>query len=141
LELGSRIGADNVINSREEDPVAAVKRITGNCGADMVIEASGAQEAPQQCVQMVRRAGRLLFVAFYAQQVTFDLSAAVQNDVTLFTSRGEGGANVRRALSLTAQGKIRGRDLVTHHFPLEEINTGFRVLREREGHPIKLVFV
>jgi len=46
-----------------------------------------------------------------------------------------------RALSLAAQGKIRGRDLVTHHFPLDQINEGFRVVRERDGDPIKVVFV
>jgi L-iditol 2-dehydrogenase len=141
LELGRRLGADVVINARDEDPVAAVKRLVGRAGADVVIEASGAPAAPQQCVEMVRRAGRLLFLAFYSDRVTFDLSAAIQNDVTLFTSRGEGGANVKRALSLAAQGKIRGRDLVTHHFPLDQINEGFRVVREREGDPIKVVFV
>jgi len=141
LELGQRLGADHIINAREEDAVAAVKRLVGRHGADVVIESSGALEAPQMAVEMVRRAGRLLFLAFYKQPVTFDLSAAIQNDVTLFTSRGEGGANVKRALSLAAQGKIRGRDLVTHHFPLEQINDGFRVVREREGDPIKVVFV
>ncbi|MBV9542893.1 MAG: alcohol dehydrogenase catalytic domain-containing protein [Chloroflexi bacterium] len=141
LQLGARLGADATVNARQEDPVAAVKRLVGRNGADMVIESSGALDAPQQCVQMVRRAGRLLFLAFYREKVTFDLSLAIQNDVTLFTSRGEGGGNVKRALALAAEGKIRGRDLVTHHFPLEEINEGFRVVREREGDPIKVVFV
>lgn len=141
LQLGTQLGADVVINSRDEDPVAAVKRVVGRTGADMVIESSGALEAPQQAVHMVRRAGRLLFLAFYPDNVTFDLGLAVQNDVTLFTSRGEGGGNVKRALSLAAQGKIRGRDLVTHHFPLDQINEGMRVVRERDGDPIKLVFV
>jgi L-iditol 2-dehydrogenase len=141
LELGRRLGADAVINARDEDPVAAVKRLVGRAGADVVIEASGAPQAPQYCVEMVRRAGRLLFLAFYKERITFDLSLAIQNDVTLFTSRGEGGANVKRALSLAAQGKIRGRELVTHHFPLDQINEGFRVVRERDGDPIKVVFV
>jgi L-iditol 2-dehydrogenase len=141
LDLGRRLGADVTINAREEDPVAAVKRVVGSHGADMVIESSGGADGPQMCVEMVRRAGRLLFLAFYKERVTFDLSSAIQNDVTLYTSRGEGGGNVKRALSLAAQGKIRGRDLVTHHFPLEQINEGFRVIREREGDPIKVVFV
>lgn len=141
LQLGQRLGADHVINARQEDSVAAVKRLVGKHGADMVIESSGAADAPQQAVEMVRRAGRLLFLAFYKDKVTFDLSSAIQNDVTLYTSRGEGGGNVKRALALAAQGKIRGRDLVTHHFPLDQINEGFRVIREREGDPIKVVFV
>jgi L-iditol 2-dehydrogenase len=36
---------------------------------------------------------------------------------------------------------VRGGELVTHRFPLEQIQEGFRVLREREGDPIKVVFV
>jgi len=90
---------------------------------------------------MVRRGGKVLVVAFYKQPVTLDLGRAVREDVTLYGTRGEGGNNVRRALSLVAQGKVRGRDLVTHRFPLDEIQEGFRVVREREGDPIKLVFI
>jgi L-iditol 2-dehydrogenase len=143
LDLGRRLGADLVFSVRDSnvDAVEFVRRCTDNLGVDLVIEASGALEAPQECVQMVKRGGRILFLAFYPQQVTFDLTAAIRDDVTLFTSRGEGGGSVKRALSLAAQGKLRGRDLVTHRFPLEQIQEGFRVLTAREGDPIKVVFV
>lgn len=141
LELGARLGADVTVNVREQDPVEVVRAVTRGRGADLVIEASGALDAPQQCVEMVKRGGKVLFLAFYKQPVTFDLSSAIRDDVTLYTTRGEGGGNVKRALSLAAQGKLRGRDLVTHRFPLDEIQEGFRVLREREGDPIKVVFI
>jgi L-iditol 2-dehydrogenase len=141
LEVGLRLGADCTVDVNVEDPVATVRRITGGLGADVVIEASGAPGAPQQSVEMVKRGGKILFLAFYPAPVTFDLSSAIRDDVTLYTTRGEGASAVRRALSLAAQGKIHGRDLVTHQFPLEQIQEGFRVLREREGEPIKVVFV
>jgi L-iditol 2-dehydrogenase len=141
LDLGARLGADCVVNVKAEDPVDAVKRCIGAEGADVVIEASGALGAPQQAIQLVKRGGKILFLAFYPTPVTFDLSSAIRDDVTLYTTRGEGAGAVKRALSLAAQGKIRGRDLVTHHFPLEQIREGFRVLAEREGDPIKVVFV
>ena len=141
LEYGTRMGADAVVNARRDDPVAAVRALTGGLGADLVIEASGAMEAPQQCVEMVKTGGKILLLAFYKDKVTFDLSRAVRQDVTLFSTRGEGGGNVRRALSLARQGKLHGAQLVTHRFPLDEIQEGFRVVREREGDPIKVVFV
>jgi L-iditol 2-dehydrogenase len=139
--MGARLGADAVIDVTSQDGVDEVRRITGGLGADLVIEASGAVSAPQQAVELVKRGGKILFLAFYPSPVTFDLSAAIRDDVTLYTTRGEGAGAVRRALSLAAQGKIRGRELVTHHLPLEQIEEGFRILREREGEPIKLVFV
>ena len=141
LQLGKRLGADATINAREQDPVAEVKRLTDGLGADLVVESSGAPDAPQQCVEMVKRGGKILVLAFYPERVNLDLSAVVREDVTIYTSRGEGGNSVRRAISLAAQGKLRGRELVTHHFPLDQIAEGFRVVREREGDPIKVVFV
>ncbi|MBV9324908.1 MAG: alcohol dehydrogenase catalytic domain-containing protein [Chloroflexi bacterium] len=141
LELGQRLGADCTIDVRSEDPVVAVRRITHGLGADVVIEASGAMSAPQQAVEMVKRGGKILFLGFYPAPVTFDLSAAIRDDVTLYTTRGEGAGAVRRALSLAAQGRIRGRELVTHRFGLEQIQEAFRVVREREGDPIKVVIV
>ena len=141
LDLGLRLGADVVLNAREQDVAADVKRATEGLGVDLVIEASGGTDAPQLCVELVKRGGKILFLAFYPERVTFDLSSAIRDDVTLYTSRGEGSLAVKRALSLAGQGKLRGRDLVTHHFPLEQIQEGFRVLRERDGDPIKVVFV
>ena len=141
LAYGTRFGADAVVNARDEDPVAAVKRLTGGLGADLVIEASGGMDTPQQCVEMVKRGGKLLFLAFYKGPVTFDLSRAIREDVTLYTTRGEGNGSVRRALAMAKQGLVRGGDLVTHRFKLDDIQEGFRMVREREGDPIKAVFV
>lgn len=141
LELGKRLGADHVVNAREADPVAAVSDLTAGRGADMTIECSGAASAPQLCAEVTKRGGKILVVAFYPDRVTFDLSAVVRKDITIFTSRGEGGNNVKRAVALAAQGKIRGAELVTHRFGLEEIATAFRVVRERDGDPIKVVVV
>jgi L-iditol 2-dehydrogenase len=141
LELGLRLGVDHVVNALDEDPVSRVRKVTGEHGADVVVEASGAAVAPQQTVEMVKRGGKILFLAFYPEPVTFDLSRAIRDDVTLYTTRGEGAGAVKRALSLAAQGKIRGRDLVTHRLPLEQIQEGFRILREREGDPIKVVII
>jgi L-iditol 2-dehydrogenase len=141
LELARRLGLEFTINVNEQDAVAEVKRLTEGLGVDLVIESSGAMSAPQQCVELVKRGGRVLFLAFYKEPVTFDLSRAIREDVTLFTSRGEGARSVKRALALMKQGTLRGRDLVTHYFPLEQIAEGFRVLSEREGDPMKIVFV
>ena len=49
--------------------------------------------------------------------------------------------NVKRAVSLAAQGRMRGSNLVTHEFPLENIAEAFRVMRERIDDPIKIVII
>ena len=141
LDWGCRLGADALVNVREENPTEAILRLTNGQGVDLAIETSGSLDAPQQCVEATRRGGKILILAFYSQPVTFDLSKMVREDVTMFTSRGEGGGNVKRALSLVAQGKMKAGELVTHHLPLDDIQAGFEMLKERRGDPMKVVFV
>lgn len=141
LEMGRRLGADHLINAREQDPVAVIQELTGGAGVDLAIESSGAVDTPQQCVQVTKRGGKILILAYYPQPITMDLSSVVRNDITIHTTRGEGGNNVRRAVSLAAQGRLRGAELVTHEFPLEEIAEAYRVLEERLDDPIKIVLV
>jgi L-iditol 2-dehydrogenase len=141
LEIGRRLGVDVVINSTETDPVAAVLQHTGGEGADLVIEASGSNAALEQCLASVKRGGKALVVAFYPDKVTFDLSDVVRKGVSIYTSRGEGGNVVRRALSLAAQGRLKAGELVTHRFSLDEIQDCFRVVAQRTGDPLKAVIV
>lgn len=139
LEAATRLGADHVVNAREADAVEAIRDITGGEGVDLAIECSGAPPAVQQCVDVVRRGGRILVVAFYPGPVELDMSTVVRKDVTVHTTRGEGGNNVKRAVSLARNGRLRGAELVTHRFGLEDIGEAFRVLRERDGDPLKIV--
>ena len=141
LGLGRRLGADHVINARETDPVRAVLDLTAGLGADMSIEYSGGVEVPQQCAEITKRGGRIVIVAFYPGRITLDLSAVVRKDISIHTSRGEGRNNVKRAVALAAQGKLRGAEMVTHRFPLEDIATAFGVVRDRAGDPVKVVIV
>jgi L-iditol 2-dehydrogenase len=141
LEMGRELGADYTINVREQDAAVAILALTNGKGVDLSIECSGAAEAPQQCVDVTKRGGKILFVAFYNEPIRLDLNAVVRNDVNMYTSRGEGGHNVKRAIALATAGKLQGKSLVTHRFPLQDICQGLRVLQERIGEPLKVVFV
>jgi 2-desacetyl-2-hydroxyethyl bacteriochlorophyllide A dehydrogenase len=140
LAVAARVGADHVINSREVDPVQRVLELTGGRGADLVIETSGNPSTPDLALRLVRRGGSLLFLAFYDNPVSFDIGRANREEVRLVTSRGEGRTAVGRVLQLAASRAIRVADLVTHRYPLENIQEGFEALRAKAGDPIKVVF-
>lgn len=141
LKVGRRLGADETIDARQTDPVDRIMELTGGKGVDLAIEASGALDAPQQCASVTKRGGKMLVLAFYPGPVTLDLSAIVRGDITIFTSRGEGGNNVKRAVSLARRGRLRCAELVTHEFPLEQITDALHVMRERIGDPLKVVVI
>lgn len=139
LERARELGIDFLVNACHDNPVEVVERLTECAGVDLAIDASGDAEVPGQCLQVTKRGGRMLFLAFYPSPVNLDMSAAVRSDITVHTSRGEGGGVLRRAVALAAAGGWDGGRLVTHRFPLAEISEALRTLRDRVGDPFKVV--
>lgn len=139
LNLGKQFGADHVINVRNEDAVKKVLELTGGAGVDLAIDAAGGPGTLDDCIRMSKKGKEVLILTFYEGKVTADVSAAVRTDVNLNTVRGEGGHNLSRAVSLTRQGKLQLRPLITHRFPLDQIQEAFHTFRERVGDAIKVV--
>ena len=139
LRLGRELGADLLVNSRTQDPVAAVLEATDGKGADLVIDCAGAPETFDQSLRMARPAGKVLLVGLYHGPVTGDVTRAIMNNLTISTTRGEGGTSVGRALALLAAGRIQAKPLVTHTFPLAEIHRAFEVFEKGIGDPVKVV--
>jgi L-iditol 2-dehydrogenase len=139
LELGRKLGADHVINARRENPVAAVKRITGGRGVHFVVECSGAPEALNEAAQMVNRGGRICLAAFPQDPVPVDLAYLVRNNIYVFGIRGEGQSATRRAMALMKQKRFDARLIHTHTFPLAQLPTALKYARERIEDAIKVV--
>ncbi|NLX44971.1 MAG: alcohol dehydrogenase catalytic domain-containing protein [Treponema sp.] len=139
LNLGKKLGADVVINLNKEDPIAAVKRETGGYGADLVLLTAGNSASLQQAIRIVRKGGDIVLVAHFEDTVSADLGICVQNSNNLYTVRGEGKRCVHRALELMRMGKIQAKDLLTHSYPLDQIQEAFRVFMAREGGAIRIV--
>ncbi len=139
LELGKKLGADYIINVKKENLNDRVKELTDGLGADLVLEAAGGKESLQQALENVRKGGRIVILAFYKDKVCADISLAVKFGVNIYTVRGEGNMSVGRALSLMSQGRITGKPLLTHYFPLDKLHEAFKTFVERTDGAMKVV--
>ncbi len=139
LEMGARLGADEVVNLNREDPVAAVRRITGGKGVQYVLECSGAPNALNEAARMVNRGGRICLAAFPGDPVPVDLAYIVRNNIYVFGIRGEGKSATHRAAALMAQKRFDATIIHTHTFPLTEVPTAIRYASQRIEDAIKVV--
>ncbi len=139
LQMGETLGADRIIDIHQEDPVRVIREETKGIGADLVIESSGAAQAPQTAIDMAKRMGKILLLGFPEEPVQTDFSALGKDNKSIHTVRGEGWANCGRAVSLLASGKVNLKSLVTHSFSLADISEAFKTFRERIGGAIKVV--
>ena len=139
LSKGAETGADRVINVNEEDPLAVVMKETGGIGADLVIESSGAKDAPMMSIKMAKPMGKILLLGFPHEPVLVDLEDLLMKNKSIHAVRGEGWSNVARAVSLLGSRKVSLKPYVTHSFPLKDITTAFKTFVERIGGAVKVI--
>ena len=139
LKIGLELGADHVVNARNEDPVAAVRKLNGGRGVDYVIECSGAPEAVNEAARMVNRGGRICLAAFPGKPAEVDIAYIVRNNIYVYGIRGEGKSATHRAEAFMAQKRFDATKVHTHTFALEDLPTALRYARERIEDAIKVV--
>ena len=73
LEWAEEFGATHTVNSSDEDPVHAIKGLTGGNGVDVAIEAIGLPEVYQQAFKARDLAGTVVLVGVPAPDMTLEL--------------------------------------------------------------------
>ncbi|WP_026532012.1 S-(hydroxymethyl)mycothiol dehydrogenase [Arthrobacter sp. H41] len=72
-ELAKGLGATHAVNSKEEDPVEAIRALTGGNGADVVIDAVGRPETYRQAFYARDLAGTVVLVGVPTPDMTIEL--------------------------------------------------------------------
>ncbi|MFO7959830.1 MAG: zinc-binding alcohol dehydrogenase [Nitriliruptoraceae bacterium] len=152
-----RLGADDALDPGAEAVGAGVKRRLGgqgrDCGADVVVETSGAAAALHEAIASVRVGGTIVSVGF-AQGGAPQLRLGEEwhhNRPQLVSSMGVWDCPhrdhprwdrlrvARTALSLLASGALRVEDLVGPSYRFEEAAAAYALLDGQVTPPLKVV--
>lgn len=139
LAIGRQLGADIVINAKEIDTVAEIKRLTGGIGVDYVMECAGTEQSLNDALHMCSRGGKICLAAFPHEPARMDIAYAVMNNIYLFGIRGEGKSAVARAMALMAAKRFDATLIHSHTFGLEALPEAIRHARERIDDAIKVI--
>jgi L-iditol 2-dehydrogenase len=131
LAKAAALGHDTV-DITTTDPVEAVR------GADVALECSGAPEAVGQCVQMVRRGGRVAVIGIPLEDAKIPVQRLVLDEIDLVGVRAAAG-EMPRAIELAATGRLRLRELITHRYELEEFRKAYATFTERRDGALKVI--
>jgi threonine dehydrogenase-like Zn-dependent dehydrogenase len=137
LAMARRLGADVVINHREEDAVAKIKRLTGGRGVDVAIEALGRQETFESALRAIRPGGTLSSLGVYSGKLVAPYEAfyAGLGDQRIVTTLCPGGKErMRRLMELIVHRRVDLEPLITHRFALDQIEEAFDLFsHQRQG--------
>jgi threonine dehydrogenase-like Zn-dependent dehydrogenase len=139
LQIGKELGADYVVNVKNENAVEAVKKLNGGKGVDYVVECSGATNSLNEAAYMVNRGGKICLAAFPHEQVPVDVAHLVRNNIYVYGIRGEGKSATHRAEAFMRQKRFDARKIHTHTFALDDLPTALRYAKDRVEDAIKVV--
>ena len=149
LEMAKRLGAHTTINFKEipelQDRVNAVKAVTTGMGADFAFQCTGAPAAAADVYKYIRRGGGLCEMGFFVNggdctiNPHFDLC---NKEITLVGSWTYGPHEYPLVIAFLRQAKEIGlpvEDLITHRFPLDQLNEAMETNVAHKG--IKIAYV
>jgi 6-hydroxycyclohex-1-ene-1-carbonyl-CoA dehydrogenase len=133
LAWAKEFGASECINALAEPKVPkAIKKLTGG-GADVVFEVIGRPETIESAFECVRPGGRLVVVGYTDQPVSLSAAKIMFREVEVVGSLGCRLVDYPLILQMCAQGKLKVKPLVTHRFPLSEIEQAFKLMKQGES--------
>lgn len=129
FELARRHGVDACHALSDGGVADAARAFSGREGVDLVIETAGTAEAVQSAVELLRPGGRVVLTGLPHEPSSVGFFTVVRRELTMLGSMIYQD-EFPQALRLLETGQVRGADLVTHRFPLDDLAGAFEAHRD-----------
>ena len=135
------MGATDVIHAGTDDPVEAVRELTDGKMADLVIECVGhGEQALNLCESLCCEHGRILFFGVPLETIEqINWRKIFFKELTIHTSVDpDFERDFPLAMRWVAERRIDLTPLITHRFPLEDVQEAFQIFGGRRDGALKV---
>lgn len=132
LEMARRRGATHCLNpSAVADMDAEIRKIVGAKGPDKVIETTGAKSVIELAYNLTNADGTCVLVGVPSEKVTIYTLPIHFNKVLTGSHGGDAvpQVDIPRLIRLNQAGRLSFEGIITHEFPLDEINAALDLVR------------
>lgn len=164
LDFVSRYGPAETVNfTHLKDPVVYFKKITDHVGADVAIDAVGADASGSMmqtimgkklkmqagnavalhwAINSVRKAGTVVVIGAYGPPMNLIPMGSVFNKgLTIRANQAPVKRQLPRLYEHVRAGRIKPSEIITHRFPLEDIAEAYRVFTSKLDECIKPMII
>jgi alcohol dehydrogenase len=141
LNLAHEMGADETIDFTQEDPVAAIKRLTEGRGVDVAIEALGTQQTFEACLDATRPGGIVSSLGVYGGKLEVPLESYVYGigDKQVLSTLCPGGKErMRKLMEMVRHERLNLEPLITHRFSLDQIEEAYDLFGNQRDEVVKV---
>ena len=137
LQKALELGADYVINGKEEDAIERILELTNGKGFDIGIETAGSQITASQLIKSAKKGSTIVFVGYSASgEMTLPIGTALDKELnfkTVFRYR-----NIYpMAIEAVSKGQIKVKDIVTDYFELDDIQNALDTCVKDKANVVK----
>ncbi|MBE8596750.1 zinc-dependent alcohol dehydrogenase family protein [Xenorhabdus sp. BG5] len=126
LNVARQFGANTVINPAKQNVVEAINKLTDGIGVDVAIECVGIPATFKICQDIIAAGGFIANVGVHGKSVDLHLESLWIKNITITTGLVN-TSSTPMLLKSVQSGKIAPEKLVTHHYPLSEIETAYEI--------------
>ena len=143
--IAAEVGAPEVVHAGEEDPVEAVRRLTGGEGASIVVDCVGGPPGIasfEQAQRMLAPGGLIQVNAKYQNApLPLDVDSFQGKRVLVsYPPSADRAAMASTAMAAMAAGEVQVQPLVTHRLPGKELKAGYDLLYEHPEQALGVLF-
>jgi len=141
LAMSKQFGATETVCNATSDPTESVRQILGGELPEIVIECVGHyDQAMNLCVGLCAQAGRILCFGVPPETVNFRMRDLVIKNLTVHGSMNpDFERDFPLAMRWIGEGRVDVKPLITHRFPLSEIQEAFEVFCDKRDGAQKVL--
>jgi len=148
LQLAQKFGFTDCINAKKEDAVEAIIDATDGKGVDLAVESAGTAVTFKQCIQVVRKLGKVVFMGNIETDVVLDantVSSILRKQIVMHGTWNSSFASLPKnewatSLAFMSNG-LDVKSLVSHRYPLERANEAIEMMFYKKEFFNRVVFV
>lgn len=131
FELAKKLGATHIVNASNEDPVEAVKEITGGWGVEILIETASSPRVWDYMLDLMAPKGRVSCFGLYPES-NFSPLKVIRTGITIYGDVAFLQRHFMRGLQWLESGFVSGEALVTKKYTLDQAAEAFEDFRAKE---------
>jgi L-iditol 2-dehydrogenase len=140
LKKALELGADHVIDYKNESVKEGVGKLNEGRGADTVVVSVGYHDALREGIEIAEKGATVYLYAPFrpGTMFPFDLYKFFFSEISFVTTYSASPYDTREALALIESGRIEVGKLITHRFPLDRLGEAMQ-LAKKAGDSLKIV--
>lgn len=139
LKTARELNIDSVINIEKTDLIKTVFELTNGLGADLVVDASGSENAIKTGINILRKKGRFCAIGMNSkEEINFPYNMAMFKVIDMYFCLSTSYTSWERSLSLVSRGAINLKKIITHIEPLTNWEKAFQLIEEQKALKILL---